>query len=967
MKMNKLFTAIAIAVVFALCVPFCCVLSVAAAEEEQANKWDSLQAAYMTAPFANIAERIYANGPTVDPVTGSIPSMKLIYPTIEAFEKVEDQFVLKIDNAQYALYVDDLTGELVCLKLVDRDEDGYADVHPDFLSSTVKDIDNNDVSVFDYCGKWATNPYSIGSSTAATSVKAQLYSQLIIEYTDNGVAEKYYSFEESALYDQIKVSGIKNGARVEYAVGEQAVKYLVPFFITEEKYNALMAQVEAGLRAAYPNDSDFNFYFEKATVLYRDYTKDDLAGQPEYIINAVERLGTCYLYDYKTGKGKNLDLLESYISEYTNYTYEQLDEDHAETGYTVATEAPASFKLAIEYTFDEYGMMIRCSAGNIRFDSSSFQLDDVYLLPYAGAGDINNEGFALYPDGSGAIIDFKDARSQTFTLVTTSYGQDYAFSTISGANNEDARLPVFGMTEVATDDEGNKNSSGFLAYVEEGESLADISVNCVANSHPYLQAYTKFNPRPSDQYSLSGGISSGSTMWTVEAKRKYTRNYRVRIFILEEQDTSYSEMANTLRNYLIDKGVISLMEAKEETDIPLVIETLGAIETTARVLGVPYAKMQALTSFDDVQKNIVGKLRGEDVAEPINNIVVKLNGWLDGGLDYNVPSGVDIEDALGGEDGFKSLVAFCEKNNVTLYPDFDFSYSRVDEMFDGFDADKDLARTIDDRKSYKKTYNPIYQTYDYSGQGVISANRMMHFYDSTFAEYKNYKVGNISVSTLGGNLNSDFNEDDPLNREDSKVLVDRLLKKVSEQNENVMLSGGNIFTVKYADIILDVPLEDSMLRYTSTEIPFYSMVLHGSVEYAGSALNLAGDYQASVLKTIESGAVPYFIVAAQNTSDLKNSGVYSMYYSVRYSIWLEDIYYTYHKINDVLSNVKYSQIIKHEFLDDYYNVVRVTYDNGYSIVINYNDEEFTYRDNGIYTVDASGILIFKDGALVTNE
>ncbi len=967
MKMNKLFTVIAVMVVIAMCLPFCGCLVASAADEEETNKWDSLEAAYMSAPYASVVERIYAEGPTADVNSGNIASMKLIYPSVDSFDTVDEKVVLSMEAASYALYVDDSTGELVCLKLVDRDGDGYADVHPDYLEKAITDFDGNEAWIYDYCGKWATNPYSVGASTAATSIKAQLYSQLIIEYTDNGVAEKYYSFEESALYDQIKISGIKNGARVEYAVGEQAVKYLVPFFITEAKYNALMEQVKTGLRAAYPSDSDYIFYSEKAEAKYVPYTKADLSGQPEYIVNAVERLGTCYLYDVKTGMGKMLEDLEGWISEYTDYSYEQLDEDHAETGYTVATEAPASFKLAIEYTFDEYGMAVRCSAGNIRFDASSFQLNDVFLLPYAGAGDINNEGFALYPDGSGAIIDFSDARSQTFTLVTTAYGQDYAFSTISGANNEDARLPVFGMTEIVTDELGKKTASGYLAYVEEGESLADISVNCASNAHPYLQAYTKFNPRPTDQYSLSGGISSGSTMWTVEAKRKYTRNYRLRIFILDETDTSYSAMANTLRQYLIDKETISLMDTKDDSDIPLVIETLGAIETTARILGVPYSKMQALTTFDDIKTNIVGKLQGDDVALPINNIVVKLNGWLDGGLDYNVPSGVSIEDALGGEEDFKSLISYCKDNNVVLYPDFDFSYSRVDEMFDGFDSDDDLARTIDDRKSFKKVYNPIYQSYEYSVQGVISTNRMMHFYDSTFSEYKSYNVGGISVSTLGSSLNSDFNEDDPLNREDSKVLVDRLLEKVSKQNENVMLSGGNIFTVKYADLILDVPLEDSMLRYTSTEIPFYSMVLHGSVEYAGSALNLAGDYQASVLKTIESGAVPYFIVAVQNTSDLKNSGTYSKYYSVRYSIWLEDIYNTYHQINDVLSNVKYSQIVKHEFLDDYYNVARVTYDNGYSIVVNYNDEAFTYRDAGIHTVGASGVLVFKDGTLVTNE
>ena len=97
LERNKLFTIIAISLVFALFVPFCSALSVAA-EEEETNKWDSLEAAYMTAPFASIAERIYANGPTADAVMGNIPSMKLIYPTIDVFETVDEKLAL---NKQY--------------------------------------------------------------------------------------------------------------------------------------------------------------------------------------------------------------------------------------------------------------------------------------------------------------------------------------------------------------------------------------------------------------------------------------------------------------------------------------------------------------------------------------------------------------------------------------------------------------------------------------------------------------------------------------------------------------------------------------------------------------------------------------------------------------------------------------------------------------------------------------------------
>lgn len=988
--MNKNFLRIiTVLVTLALCSSCFGVISAIAAEgEEEVNKWDKLQASYMSAPFASVEERIYAEGPLADEINGNICSMRLIY----------------LDEINgYAQYADFSTGEVIILGLVDRDGDGAYDYHPDYynvldeygnpVTHTIKDIDGNDAYIMDYYNYFATNPYNIGATTAATSVKAELYSQIIVDYLDNGVESTYFSFKEAALLDQVKVVGIRNGTRVEYTVGEEAIKYLIPYFITDVKYNALIDQIKEGLFGEYGDDPDnnndeYSFWTGKLTNYYKRYDSTNIGGQPEYVVKAVEKLGVCWLFDYKTAGKKNIDIIEGFFKTYTEYTYEQLDEDHAETGYTVATEDPAVFKLAIEYFVDENGLGIRCNAGNIRFDSANFQLDDVHLLPYAGSGDKANSGFVLYPDGSGATIDFKDATSKPFTLVKTSYGEDYSFSTISGANNEIARMPFYGMFQTVTNSDGSTSTNGYIAYVEEGESLADITVNSTA-THQFLQVYTKFNPRPTDQYSLSGGISSGvNTMWTVEAKRKYTRNYKIRIFLLGKNDselagdvaevTGYSEMAQILRNYLLENGTLNLMDSSAtKKDVPLVIETLGAIESTKRVLGVPVDTMKPLTTFKDIQTEIIDRLQGrsvdgEEVSDsfiPVNNIVVKLNGWLEGGLNYKVPSGVKIEEVVGGSKGFKNLVSYCKDNNVVLYPDFDFTYSRDDGWFDGFDADDDLARTIDDRKAFKKQYDPIYQSYSSSGLGVISTNRMMHFYEKTYSAYKKYDVGTISVATLGQDLNSDFNEDDPLNREDSKVLVDRLLNRIKEQNGKVMLSGGNIYTVKYADLLLEVPLEDSMLKYTTSAVPFYSMVLHGCVEYAGSALNLAGDYQAAVLKTIESGAVPYFIVAVQNNSDLKNDRTYSKYYSVRYSIWLEDIYNTYLLVNEALKDVKCNQIVNHEFLDSYYEVVRVTYDNGISFVINYGLNDFTYYDDNsvLQTVGAQDFLKFNSENIAVNN
>jgi len=960
---TKLFRFASLLLALMLAVPFFGSVTVLAADEEEVDKWEKLEAKYTDTPYNSVEDRIYAEGPDAteeSEIKGLMRSM----------------FQVLLSDDGYAIYADLSTGEIICLKLA-KDADGKFYAHPSYADKPILTLNGEEAYIMAYTGYWSTNPYTIGAINANAKVKAELYSQVNIEFTENNQVSTYYSFLESALLNQIKVSNIKNGARVEYTVGQEAVRYLVPRFIVTEKFNALYDDVVAGLLEEYAGDDYYaNFYAEKFLAVYKEITSYS-TSDADYIKKSIDRFGSCYQLSSTAGK-KNTLLIEEYLKKYTDYSYEQLEADHDETGYVATDKDPAVFKLAIEYTVDAQGLVVRCVAGNIRFDSGTYKLSNVHLLPYAGAGNTNNEGYALYPDGAGSIVDFAGTQGKTFITTTTAYGQDYSYSTISGANNEVARLPVFGMVENETRADGTPTTHGFLAYVEEGESLANITLKASGSSHLYLQTYTAFNPRPKDTYSLSGGISTGAdAMWTVESKRKYTKNYKLRIFILEEGNSSYSAMAEMLRNYLISNGTIDdpakVAEANKDgnQDIPLVLETLGAIKSSKRVLGVPVSTMKALTSFKDIQSSIVDKLQkpAKEGIDPIENIVIKLDGWLDGGLNYDVPTGIEIEDALGGASGFKELINYCKENGVELYPDFDFAYSRKDSLFDDFDPDEDLARTIDDRKAYKKEYNPVFQTYDYSSLGVISANRMMRLYDKTYADYKMYGVGAISVSTLGQYLNSDFNPDNPLTREDSKVLIDRLLNKVSEENDKVMLSGGNIFSVKYANYILDMPLEDSKFKYATASIPFISMVLHGSVEYAGTALNLAGDYGTAVLKSIENGAIPYYVVAVQNTSELKNDPDFSKYYSVRYSIWQQDIYNTYNRVNAALKDVRFATIAEHEFIDNGNSVVRVTYSNGVSFVINYLDADFTYYDNGeIRTVGAKDFIKGDaSGKLVANN
>ncbi|MBR5286929.1 MAG: hypothetical protein IKU30_08540, partial [Clostridia bacterium] len=588
-------------------------------------------------------------------------------------------------------------------------------------------------------------------------------------------------------------------------------------------------------------------------------------------------------------------------------------------------------------------------------------------------------GYMFSPDGSGSLIDFSDLSSQ-FTNSNTLYGQDYAYHTISGQNKEVSRLPVFGVYQriekdtqkpemvpvidpetgdYEYDEDGNVKTEevmvdvpleiAYLAVIEEGDSLAKININYGGPVHNYASIYTSFNPRPKDSYVLDGGISVGTdAMWTVESKRKYTGAFKLRLFILDgtedgdeatsvyDADKSYSDMAAAYRTYLVRTGVLKdIADLKE--DVPLYLETLGALEGSDTIMGIPVDTMIALTTFEDTKK-IIDEL---NTAE-IENIKIRLNAWYNGGVMGSIATSIEVEEVLGGEEGLKDLVAYAKDKGVTLFPDIELSIAYRDYSFDGFAFDEDLSQTIDDRPASYQKYDPVMQAFSSFGTGgVISPMFMKELYTSAANDYDKFEIGAISVGTVGEYLSSDFNKDNPLTREDSKELVIQLLELINTKNDKVLVNAGNDYTLPYVTDILELPLDDSRLLYSYATVPFMSMVLHSYIEYAGIALNLAGDYNYHLLKTIESGASPYFVIACNNTSDLKqySNPEIAQYYSVSYGIWKADILKAYNTVNEALSDVQKSPIRKHEIVSSDAYVVKVVYENGISFYMNYDEKD----------------------------
>ena len=866
-----------------------------------------------------------------------------------------------------------------------------------------------------------TNPWDVSDAsyeavtagkknrTTSLPVKEQLLSQLVVKYTDNGAQKVMYSCIESAMRNQIKIEYIKNGIRVEYSIGREETRMLVPRMIEKTRFETAVLQpmreyfqreegaydyaLSRGFDMAGPLDPTYDaYYVQKVAAFFvlkdpstaaTDKERNDMLA--DYPITSEMPV-----YVIETGvTTAQLLQVERLIKQYApSYTFEELDKDHEQTKYTATEKSPPLFKMALEYTIDEDGLVVRLPANGIRYEESLYKLESIEMLPFMGAGandgDFNDggDGYVFFPDGSGTLFDFQQLNTGTQSTFTGKvYGQDYAYHSISGKNQETIRYPAFGLVsftdenKVVTDytnikedavyDEDGKvvkmptygtktvktaQKSGYFAVIEEGDAMAEISSVHMSSTTIYNAVKMTFYPRPKDSYNMSDAISVGSnTTIEVTSKRKYVGNYKVRYFMLSDDDIaanagldSYYEcswlgMAVAYRDYLEKIGVIDRIK-EANNNIPLYIETYGALQTTEKILSIPVDVMTPLTTFENIgtmyselsesiaaaMQKLVGD--GENVgttkssAEAFNNIKFKLTGFANGGMTSTVPYHLNWESAVGGASGFKKLIAYAKEQGFGIFPDFDFAYINKTDIFDGVDLKEDAIKTIDNRYTSKREWDAAYQTYVGYYQLAMSPSSYDKFVSKLTSNYIKYEPTGISVSTLGSNLNSDFNEDDPLNREDSKEYTIDAFKKISELTNSdgsqleVMTDGGNSYTWKYVDYILNMPLNSSRFNKSSNSVPFIGVVLHGYVDFAGTPINEEGDIEYAFLKAVENGASIYFTLAYQNTQKLKENARLSQHYSIIYDIWKDDLVDLYVELNNLLCDLQDKIIIGHEFL-----------------------------------------------------
>ena len=613
----------------------------------------------------------------------------------------------------------------------------------------------------------------------------------------------------------------------------------------------------------------------------------------------------------------------------------------------------------------------------------------------------NRDGYIFYPDGSGAVISFNDFK--TVDIFAPIYGIDHAYSdieTLTGDYREQITMPVYGavFTEDAEENLSDTKSfnNGYFAIIEEGAPLAKLRVN-IRNSGTkgYAVVFPSYQPYPSDTYDLSKTLSVSSlSEYTMVSATKFSGTYTTRITMLSDERlvaknpgitkiASYEGMAEVYREYLEKSGAISAITSVGN-DLPLYIEAFGSLEVTKKILSFPVEVSEALTTFEDVktmyqeladakakiaskaaeyetlyqaeEKDLELRALYQAKAEEyrqlsakidnITNINFRLTGFANGGMKSTYPSKLKWDKVVGGKRGFKDLLEYASSvsatagSNLGIYPDFDFLYITNTAMFDGIYPNGISSKLIDNRYAEKQLYNSVAHMYEASMIKLVSADSLDELYEKFNKDYKKYDVGAISVSTLGSDINSNFDDEEPVNRDEARQYISSLLGKMKGDGYKIMVNKGNSYTYEYASHIVDAYVDSSHLRYASYTVPFFGMTLHGYISYAGNAINYSGDPQYDILRSIENGASLYYILCYQNTSKMKDDMDLNGYYGVDYNTWFEKVVEQYHTVNEAIGGeLQTYKLISHRILtaeriiDD--NERKTSYDNLVNELVEY--------------------------------
>ncbi|MCL2717768.1 MAG: DUF5696 domain-containing protein [Lachnospiraceae bacterium] len=777
-------------------------------------------------------------------------------------------------------------------------ENEYLKLYTDPASTGVAVYDKRNGEVY------FTNPPDADQDTVANKVNIDnMKSQFILVYFNRQVrVGTYDSYSMSVEKGQFTIEAIDNGVRYRYRIGElpKINTGTVPLYLHEDQIAELAAKMDE----------------RNGLTFTRIYVTSNVGPGMRQINNTT------------LNNSVTLGNMQTWLDE-IGWTEEDFLKAMEKGGDAAIENIPISFDIALEYRLEGDSLKVSVPASEIKSygGGSVFQIQ---LLRMMGAAGSLEDGYFVVPNGSGALIDFNNGKQFYPIYQQSIYGiEPLAAVPIRSENTDNVKLPFYGIC---------RENSSILVEVEEGKTLASISAVVSGTFNNYNYAYPTFWISGADNL-----INFGSSNIDVFVREPdiYDVNLTVRYSFLTDEYKGYAGLANYYREKLLREGKLTqladIATAAKPLDIPFYYDVIGGIKETNHFLGVQHLRIFPMTTFANAKV-----MAFELEKEGINKQVMNFQGWFNGGFYHNTPHKISLVRKLGSKAEFEGLSAQIEDNGGRFYADVAFQYIPYTDRFANWQALSSRYYGLGFVAAEGQVCPCCLWAITSLGYGetfqlLMSPKFLPRYVEKFTSRIDRYDIGGISLRELTSWLHADKRRTNIINREESLNVVLAQLKLLESSGKNLMGSGSYDYSFPYLTDIINAPTKANRFFIIDHEIPLYEMIIHGSINFAGPLLNFnyEEDKSGVVLNHIEYGASPHYAFTWEEANKMKNTGM-NRYVNTTFAIWKNEAVNIYHQINEALRYVSGAFMVNHQILDD--NVRAVSYSNGITIYLNYNNE-----------------------------
>lgn len=756
---------------------------------------------------------------------------------------------------------------------------------------------------------WFSNPQDCEEDTfASVYYQKVMKSQLQIQYYNENVQSSVMdNYNDSIKEGQFEISYLEQGVTITYTLGEAKSELLLPNSISRARMESFTA----------------NMTEKQIKKINRNYT---LEGE-NYVL-----------------RGGVKDYLKEELAEYfeaAGYTQAEYEVDSAVAEEGSEDDEKPWFTIPVTYELEGDNLVVTIDPETVSYNENGYYLVDIDVLPYFAAAKTQENGYIFVPDGSGALIHLDNTKTNASAYAASVFGQDKSKQVLNKTKSEieerlTIKLPVYGIKE---------GEQALFAVIEQGAGYADISADIAGRTTSYYNAYAGFSYLQYGPAALSDMV--GANSYQLYGEKTFADCYAIRYAFLTGDEANYSGMAAYYREYLAGRGELNRQESL--VALPFYTEYIGAIDKYETFLGVKYKAVESLTTFAQAAK-ISSQLSNLGV----DNQKAVYTGWANGGLHGTANNKLKVVSAVQkGGMNLSQYLAEMKDNQVDTYMTVDMQYVYQDKLFDGYSKLQYAPGYFDHSSITVGSYNTANGRWQDTIANLISPHYAVQIAEKIGASAGKNKISGIQLGTASWDLYSDYLEERYTDRQLALQQYQQGFAALQNQGISLMGDNANTYSLPYVSHVVNVPLESNGYLILDQDIPFYEMVLHGFLPYAGEALNMADDYETTLLKSVEGGAGLHFQWIYEDNSLLKETD-YEQLYAVHYSNWLEQAAADYERLNTELGSLQGQVIQQHDYLTD--ELVKVQYEDGTSVYVNYAKTEVTYGD---ITVPARDFAVVK--------